>query len=487
MKTRKFDAVCYVVFALLAASMLVSYRYLQRDDSYIFYSYARNVIDGFGYVFNPGENVNATTSTTYTLALSVLGWLTSPGEAAALPMIGHIIGAISVFAACVFLFLIGGKGDEHLAPYALPSVFVASPLLYNSVGMEAPLALALGSAQVFFFFRGTVLTAGLLSSLGVLTRPDMILLSAVLYFFEIVRLRRLPSLCLHAVFFAPLAAWAIFSLLYFGSILPSTFAAKLGQTKTGYWGEGFIFLAGFFDARTWSTDFFRTGWLSASAAGIFYLGFLRFRAGIRIPGAVEAVCLWGILYSLAYGLILNPPGYPWYYTPFSVFLAIPVAYILSGVIREVLRIVPGYATHVHIAALAGLCVVGLATHARLSPRSYNAKYESYVATSQWLNQHAKAGDRVATVEIGIIRYYYVHGPVIDGLGLATPGVSEKVAQGDFSWHMRELEPDFLVTRMPPRELLEDMVEEPWFRERYDLAAELESDRMSVAIYRKAAE
>ena len=52
--------------------LLMSYVYwdVQQDDNYIFYSYAKNIVNGQGYVFNSGERVNATTSPLYTLLLS---------------------------------------------------------------------------------------------------------------------------------------------------------------------------------------------------------------------------------------------------------------------------------------------------------------------------------------------------------------------------------------------------------------------------------
>lgn len=62
--------------AIVVLFMLIGYWPIQQDDSYIFYSYARNLANGYGYVFNIGERVNATMSPLYTILLAA--GLTTP-------------------------------------------------------------------------------------------------------------------------------------------------------------------------------------------------------------------------------------------------------------------------------------------------------------------------------------------------------------------------------------------------------------------------
>ena len=40
---------------------------VEMDDAYIYYTYARNIATGHGYVFNPGERILGTTSPLYNL------------------------------------------------------------------------------------------------------------------------------------------------------------------------------------------------------------------------------------------------------------------------------------------------------------------------------------------------------------------------------------------------------------------------------------
>ena len=53
--------------AILGMTFLVlivtwGYWHIEIDDAYIFYTYARNIATGQGYVFNPGERILGTTS-----------------------------------------------------------------------------------------------------------------------------------------------------------------------------------------------------------------------------------------------------------------------------------------------------------------------------------------------------------------------------------------------------------------------------------------
>ena len=43
------------------------------DDSFITYRYARNILAGDGFVYNPGEAVMGTTTPLYTLLMVALG------------------------------------------------------------------------------------------------------------------------------------------------------------------------------------------------------------------------------------------------------------------------------------------------------------------------------------------------------------------------------------------------------------------------------
>lgn len=65
----------FVIFLLaLAARLIPGPRTI--DDSYITFRYARNILAGNGFVYNPGEHVLGTTTPLYTILLVLLGALT---------------------------------------------------------------------------------------------------------------------------------------------------------------------------------------------------------------------------------------------------------------------------------------------------------------------------------------------------------------------------------------------------------------------------
>jgi hypothetical protein len=130
----------------------------------------------------------------------------------------------------------------------------------------------------------------------------------------------------------------------------------------------------------------------------------------------------------------------------------------------------------------GLALIGVALPLKAGLAPVSSKYESYKLAAGWLNANAPIGASVGANEIGVLRYYYKNGPIIDALGLVTPGVAQHVSRGDYSWYIHEYKPDYLMFGHPHRPILEDMVEDTWFKERYALIKVISTERRSVAIY-----
>jgi hypothetical protein len=181
--------------------------------------------------------------------------------------------------------------------------------------------------------------------------------------------------------------------------------------------------------------------------------------------------------------VLNPPGYMWYYTPFAIGFALVLGLAADFVVRWVYEKnrKAGAAVLVCLALIALVGAVKLPLTGLREPKAY--KYNYYREASSWLNEVAEPGDSVGCLEIGVLGYYYRHGPVIDGLGLVTPGVNEQVAQGDFSWWIHEYEPDFIIFREPFMEANEYAAGETWFQDQYDLEVIL-GERQKIGIYRR---
>lgn len=473
------------LLSVSAVLMAMSYCYwnIQQDDSYIFYSYARNLANGDGYVFNTGERINATTSPLYTLILSLASLTIRHIAAVDLPLIGHFIGAASLFFTCLFLMQSLRTEGSSAFPFLLPLVFLLNPLLPNAVGMETFLAMMLAVMCLYLYSRSSLLPASMACSLAVLARPDMLLLALVMASYDAILKRRLPSIRMILLFVSPIASWLFFSHSYFGDLLPSTLSAKLGQTESGRWGTGLIFLKGLLYESIWQGKAPRHAAFAAMLLGLAVL-VLRFRRWsiLRHP-VVHLILIWNATYLAVYGFVLNPPAYPWYYTPLSLGAAIVMTLPLEGCDR-LLSGKDTARTWVVVVLLLVLALACLQIPLQIARGPVSAKYENYKLAAEWLNANVRAGSTVGANEIGVLRYYFAKGPIIDGLGLVTPEVADHVQQRDYAWYVHRYRPDYLMFNNPHRPLLESMVESDWFQRDYALSTIIATPRRAVAIYKR---
>jgi hypothetical protein len=222
----------------------------QLDDAYISYRYARNLVTGSGLVFNPGERVEGITNLLWTLGVAGGIGLGLDGKLA-----GHALGVASGAAVLLFTFLLAGtkrsRRDVWVAAVAPWIVLAAAPFsAWSTSGMETPLFAATTTAALAAFARDRLgwTTAALV--LATLTRPDGVILAAVVYGLALLRhgrhgraLRRgwLPPLA----YALALALLTVFRLAYYGSPLPNTFYAKTGGVPFS-WGIRYVaeFLGG---------------------------------------------------------------------------------------------------------------------------------------------------------------------------------------------------------------------------------------------------
>lgn len=395
-------------FGVLIVVLLMLYGYwnIQQDDSYIFYSYAQNLANGQGYVFNPGENVNATTSPLYTLLLALLYLVFRWLPFVTIPLLGHIIGAVSLLLLCRFLTESFLTERGTLFPFVLPLVVLASPLLPRGTGMEAFLAMMLAVMCLRYYVRGRLLAASVASSFAVLARPDMLLMAGLLLIYESILNRRLPRARIVVAFLVPILSWTVFSISYFGSPLPSTLSAKLAQVDAGFWGSGLVFFKGIVTGYVW----YGGPLLGAAAAVGVLLGLIVWWARhkqwtlFRNP-AFHLLLLWTLLYLLFYGLILNAPAYSWYYTPLSLGTGLLIAVVVEAFYRflSIRNVIPNR-------LLIPMTFTVLITVALVLPvltafLPMDRKYETYKLAAEWLNQNVEQGSSVAASDIGVLRFY----------------------------------------------------------------------------------
>ncbi|MEZ4448703.1 MAG: hypothetical protein R3B09_04420 [Nannocystaceae bacterium] len=203
------------------------------DDAYITWRSIDHLVHGRGLVYNLGERVQAFTHPLWLGLLALLHlvtreawWTTIAGSllcsVAAMALVTRRLAAPGASAALVLGIAASSRAFVEYSTSGLENclshLLVAATLIPALEREPGPRALA------WITLGGAALT---------LTRPDLALVAAPLVAAAIVDARRraAPRRAIAralALGLAPLAAWELFSLIYYGALVPNTALAKLG-------------------------------------------------------------------------------------------------------------------------------------------------------------------------------------------------------------------------------------------------------------------
>lgn len=213
-----------VLGGLIAALLLLALKCAWVcDDAYITFRVVENLWLGHGLRWNVAERVQAYTNPLW-LALVAAG----RGVGGEVYFTSIALGlACSLLAALSLVLRAASNGAN--AALAL-AIWIGSKAWcdFSTSGLENPLLhLALLGAWIALAERRSSLQIGLWTAAAALTRLDSVLLVAPALALWVARAgprRSLPGLLLGL---APLAAWELFSLVYYGALSPNTAIAKL--------------------------------------------------------------------------------------------------------------------------------------------------------------------------------------------------------------------------------------------------------------------
>jgi arabinofuranosyltransferase len=190
------------------------------DDSWIHATVARNLADGHGYSFNPGEPTGGSTSPLYTFLLAGLFAIVGPTLWAA-----KSIGIAAHIAAAVLLFRSLGAAlpASRWINFTLAVATAASPsLLWAAVsGMEISLYILLFVIGLQCYLKEKYVLATTFWCLGVWVRPDGVVLAILAVVFP-----RGTPIRRAAVFLGLLVPYVLFNLAVGHSLFPASVAAK---------------------------------------------------------------------------------------------------------------------------------------------------------------------------------------------------------------------------------------------------------------------
>jgi len=313
------------------------------DDSYITYRYARNILAGQGFVYNPGEHVLGTTTPLYT-ALMVLGGSLTGGTRAPFPQIAILINALADGIVCLLLLRMGRRlGFQYAGPGAA-LVWAIAPfsVTFAIGGLETSVFVLLMVGTACAHLENRHYLTMLLAALSLLTRPDALIFIIPLgldRLWQIVqeqRQKRLsPSRVLVEllVFLIPVASWLIFAYLYFGSPIPHSMAAKTLAYRLSP-ASGFIRLLQHYATPFLEQLTFGIPWIGVGLVLYPFLYLVGGRRALRENRRIWPWLVYPWLYFIVFSLA-NPLIFRWYMTP-----PLPAYYlfILGGVEALILSI-----------------------------------------------------------------------------------------------------------------------------------------------------
>lgn len=429
--------------------------HITLEDAYITFRYARNIAQGAGVVFNPGERVLGTTTPLQTLLLALLGRAFGPEK---IPTIGSLLmplfGAATGLLAYPTLLRFGLPRAGAVAGLLL---FFLHPLVMRTSlgGMETPLVLFLMSLCLYFISRRQSVGATAAVALLALCRVDGLIWGALLVGATLLSHYRRPLRQVFA-FAAIVLPWIVFATHYFGNPAPNSMLAK-GVIRPGreyllVQPEHFHNLSRWYLSGTGfpinSPAFFF--WLALLALGIYII----WRAQRR---EVRLLTLFPPIYALLMYLG-RAPMYQWYLLP-MLFCCLLVGGVgagwlialaarkvtdrrlrLAGAVCALAILIPG------LINLAGSLPRQI-RHARLFQEN---EFGLRRGVGLWLLENTPQDATVAMEAIGY-QGYFSQRRIIDMAGLVTPEVVKfKAATGSngylFQLIVNELQPDYIVLR-----------------------------------------
>jgi hypothetical protein len=409
---------------------------LTQDDAYISFRYAANYLSGHGLVFNYGEHVEGFTNFLWVMLLALFKGVFGVDFLTFSRITGMISGAGLFFLIYILL-----RHRFEKVPYVI-HISLAIMLLCNLsiaywsiASLETSAFAFMVFASIVAEFRRPQLTPAFLI-ISTLLRPEGVIVFGIILINRIITERKMPWMYM-LIYIVPLVPFAVFKLVYYGSLFPNSYYAKSG-VDLEYIQSGLEYL-----------------WHFTLTVGIYGIIFL-------IP-ILAIKRLWN-KYSLLY-------LYVFLYTIYIVWVGgdvlhvyrffvpvVPVLYFLFVMsMIELSSSVKYNRSHTYIAILVG--VIAFSIGSILLSYNYiittrNAEkvlMSKMYLVSSTLKKHTKSNFSLATSTIGLIGYQLLGHRVIDMLGLTDSCIArnpERVEGMPSSWRERRFNNRYLLEQQP---------------------------------------
>ena len=217
-----------VVLAVTLYAFVVTINAWLCDDAYITFRTVDNFVHGYGLTWNVDERVQTYTHPLWMFLISFWYWITHEIYFTAIV----ISLLISISAVWLLAFRLARSAWGALVCVAILSLSKAF-VEYSTSGLENPLT------HLFLVLFGLVYVnsdsdhtrrlfrLSLIAGLATLNRMDTLFLFAPAIAVQLYQHRSMRSLVQVVLGLIPFAAWELFSLFYYGFLVPNTAYAKL--------------------------------------------------------------------------------------------------------------------------------------------------------------------------------------------------------------------------------------------------------------------
>jgi hypothetical protein len=402
------------------------------DDAFITFRYARNLLGGAGFVFNPGQPVLGTTTPLYTLLLAALAGLAHTGN---YPWLALLVNALADGLTCLLLVALGERltgGRAVGLGAALLWAVAPMSVTFAIGGMETSVFILLLVATAYAYVSGRSRWAAVAAGLLLLTRPDGLLFIAPLALDLLIRrlkARQFPT-AEALLFLAVVLPWAAFATAYFGSPIPHSIAAKSVAYRLGPL-DGLINLLQHYGTPFFEDRFLGRFWPLAGFILYLALGLIGGLAILRRDTRAWPIVLYPWLYFAAFaagGVLI----FRWYLAPPLPFYLLLILAGVDKLITDIVGLWRKTSQPMRLPALAGPVALGVLLsvtawtlrpdHGPTEPAPDMAWHQLelyYAQVGRELAPRLTPATVVAAGDVGALGYYS-NARILDTVGLMSP-------------------------------------------------------------------
>ena len=504
---RKNRNISFHLFILIFLSLLTIFLFFKfsTEDSYITYRYAKNLVNGKGFVYNQSEKFLGTTAPFYGLLLAFFGFLGFN-----IPTIGGLLSTFSLGLTAILIYLLTLRKGYPLVGLLSGLFILLNPWFLITFGSETFFQLLMVVSAFYFYDQKKYTPAVIFCALAFLVRADGIIPVAVISIDYIIKNKKIPLKqgILFVILCAPLFLFYHFS---FNSFLPATLEAKQAQYASGLWRG---FLPGILN---FMGLLLKKNNLLLSFAPLLIIG----GVAILLLGRIWYLfILWAMLHTLGY-TFLKVSFYHWYPVPLIFLLMMTCAFSLHFIKstphalekhriknwnvkifkREIkmstkkFRVLGPFLKWGH--RILWIAILGFTAIALVGgTKSYYDEYtilpfpklELYTQAGKWAAANTEPDSSIAFIEVGYFGYY-AQRKIIDLAGLITPRVSSHIREGDFQWAVKRYKPDYFIYNEEFSGWLKQIIDQPWFEESYQQIKKMNHPgyRFTLTIFKKVAD